>query len=77
MGTINYLQKFAPYLAEVAGPIRQFMKKENEFNWDESIHGKCFDQIKKLMTQAPVLRFFDPKIHTVLQCDASQFGLGA
>ena len=77
MGTINYLQKFAPWLAEVTGPIRQLMKKENEFNWDESIHGKCFDQIKKLMTQAPVLRFFDPKIHTVLQCDASQFGLGA
>ena len=77
MGTINYLQKFAPCLAEVTGPIRQLVKKENEFNWDESIHGKCFDQIKKLMTQAPVLRFFDPKIHTVLQCDASQFGLGA
>ena len=40
-------------------------------NWDESIHGLYFDQIKKLMTQAPVLRFFDPKTHNVLQSDVS------
>ena len=77
MGTVNYLQKFAPHLADVTGPIRELMKTNVEFRWDETVHGRCFQQIKSLMTQTPVLKYFDDKEQTTLQCDASQFGLGA
>ena len=77
LGTINYLQKFAPHLAPVTGPIRELMKDNVEFQWDETVHGKCFQEIRNMMSQTPVLRYFDPKIDVVIQCDASQHGLGA
>jgi len=33
--------------------------------------------VKQVLTQAPVLNFFDPQEKTLLQCDASMSGLGA
>ena len=35
------------------------------------------EKIKKLVSQAPVLAYYDPKAELVLQCDASNKGLGA
>lgn len=44
---------------------------------DKEVHGQCLDQVKQVLTQLPVLKFFDPQNKTVLQCDASMSGLGA
>ena len=77
LGMANYVQKFAPNLAETTTPLRDLIKKDNEFVWDDQVHGQCLSEIKQTLTQAPVLKFFDPDLPTVLQCDASQSGLGA
>ncbi|KAK7105846.1 hypothetical protein V1264_017174 [Littorina saxatilis] len=77
LGMVGYLQKFAPRLSEVAAPLRELVKKDVHFRWDENLHGKAFDEIKRMLTEPPVLRFFDPGAKTTLQCDASEFGLGA
>ena len=53
------------------------MKKDNEFVWDKEVHGQCLDQVKQVLTKAPVLKFFDLQKKTILQCDASMSGLGA
>ena len=79
LGMVNYLQKFAPNLSEVTAPMRDLLKEENVVLWDEQLHGRSLEQVKKLISEAPVLKYFDPKEETdlELQCDASEKGLGA
>ena len=77
MGMVNYLQKFAPGLSELTTPIRILLKDDAEFVWEESVEGECFKRVKAVIGSAPVLKYFDPSVEAVLQCDASQHGLGA
>lgn len=77
LGMTNFLQKFAPCLSTVVAPLRELLQKDNEFVWEEQIHGKCLNTIKQILCDAPVLRFFDVRAETHLQCDASEKGLGA
>jgi RNase H-like domain found in reverse transcriptase/Reverse transcriptase (RNA-dependent DNA polymerase) len=77
LGMTNFLQKFAPGLSTVVAPLRELLQKDNEFVWEEQVHGKCFNRIKQILSDAPVLRFFDIRAETHLQCDASEKGLGA
>ena len=41
------------------------------------MHGKVFKEVKRILSEAPELSYFDAKLPTVLQCDASEKGLGA
>ena len=77
LGMVAYLQRFAPRLSEVSAPLRNLVKKDINFRWDETEHGKCLSEIKRMLSEPPVLRYFDPKGKTTVQCDASDFGLGA
>lgn len=77
LGMVNYLQKFAPNLSAATAPIRELLKEQNQFLWDNDIQGRSFEQVKQIISEAPVLKYFDPKADTELQCDASDKGLGA
>ena len=52
------------------------MQKGLDWHWDDH-HEKAWDELKKGITKAPVLAFFDPEKEVTIQCDASQGGLGA
>ena len=77
LGMTNYLQRFAPKLSEVTTPLRDLTKTDTEFLWEEKIHGTALEETKKILSETPVLKYFDPEIEPVLQCDASMHGLGA
>ena len=76
LGMTNYLAKFLPNLSDVSEPLRQLTRKENEFSWSE-IHDKAFENIKELVSSPPLLKYYEPDKPLVLQCDASEKGLGA
>uniref|UniRef100_A0A8C2F8L8 Reverse transcriptase/retrotransposon-derived protein RNase H-like domain-containing protein n=1 Tax=Cyprinus carpio TaxID=7962 RepID=A0A8C2F8L8_CYPCA len=76
LGMVNYLARFAPRLSEINAPLRQLLKQDSEFLWDKN-HDKAFTQTKKLITDHPVLAYFDPQKELRLQVDASKCGLGA
>ena len=61
----------------MAKPLRELVKKDNEFAWDKEVHGQCLDQVTQVETQATMLKFLEPQKKTILQCDASLSGLGA
>lgn len=42
LGMVNYLQKFAPNLSEATAPMRELLKEENQFLWDEEVQGRSF-----------------------------------
>ncbi len=71
LGMVNYLQKFAPNLPAATAPTRE------QFLWDNDIQGRSFEQVKQIISVAPVLKNFNPKADTELQCNASDKGLGA
>ena len=66
IGMVNYLQKFAPDLADLVKPLRELVMKENEFVWEQEVHGRCLEKVKQALTHAPVLKFFNSQEKTVL-----------
>ena len=59
LGMVNYLQRFAPKLSEITAPLRDLLKEQTCFQWD-AVHELSLAAIKKVISEAPVLKFFDP-----------------
>ena len=76
LGMITYLGKFIPNLSITAAPVRQLMESDVEWHWSNH-HNAALDQIKKLLTESPTLKYYDPELPTRISVDASKFGLGA
>ena len=77
LGTVNYLMKFSPHLSDLTKPPRALLRNHTEFLWDSNL-GKAFDSVKTVLTEAPVLKYFDGKQPILLRADASsQSGQGA
>ena len=75
-GMLQYLSKFSARIAELSEPVRDLTRKNAPFMWGPE-HSDAFKMLKKEITEAPVLRYYDPKKPVTLQTDASGGGLGA
>ena len=77
LGTINYLGKFIPNISKETEILRQLLKKDHIWSFDEP-HFLAVDNLKGLVCSSPVLKYFDDKLCTRVTCDASKKkGLGA
>ena len=75
LGLSTYLGKFMPKLADISAPLRRLTRDDSEFEWNDEAE-TAFQQIKRLVTQTPVLRYYDASEDLVIQCDASKIGVG-
>ena len=73
---VTYLSRFLPKLADVIEPVRKLTHKDREWSWAED-QINAFENIKVLLTRALILAYCNPKLPLCMQCDSSQFGLGA
>lgn len=75
LGFMNYLAKFMPHLPDVCEPLRSLTDKDIEWTWLPQ-HDIAVESIKQLVTQYPVLKYYDLNDEVTLQYDASETGLG-
>ena len=76
LGMVNYLAKFCEHQSELCEPLRELTHKDVIWEWAER-HEQTFERIKTMISQTPVLKYYNPADVLTLQCDASESGLGA
>ena len=76
LGMCNFLSKFSPRMVEISEPLCQLTCKGIPFIWGPE-HTEAFQMLKREISTAPILRYYDPKKPVVLQTDACTKGLGA
>ena len=76
LGVATYLAKFVPKLSTVSEPLRRLTDQDSVFEWMPQ-HEDAFNEMKKLLSQAPVLQYYDVNEPVVLESDSSDVGLGA
>jgi hypothetical protein len=76
LGLVNYSAIFIPDLATVSAPLREHTRKNSVFRWGKS-EQKSFDELKKRLTIAETLGYYDKNAPTKVIADASPVGLGA
>eukprot|EP00253_Pinus_taeda_P026738 PITA_26738 len=75
MGLAGYYRRFVEGFSKVAFPITSLQKKGKLFHWTLNCQ-KSFEQLKHLLTTAPILSIADPNKDYVVCTDASKEGLG-
>ena len=75
IGLANYLSKFLSKLSELCEPLRRLTHKDVEWSWS-AVQEEAFQSIKRAVTSAPVLRYFNSAEPVEGQGDASSSGIG-
>ena len=68
------VQRLNGFINYLANP-RKLTRKDTPWEW--SAEQQVFETIKKFVTESPVLSYYNTKQERLVQCDASQHGLGA
>ena len=78
LGMVTYMGNFISHLSHHTEPLRQLLKKDVTFYWDDQLT-QSFQEIKHLLKKATSkpLGYYDQRKEVIVQADASLRGLGA
>ena len=76
MGLVNYFHSFLKDLAKIATPLTDLLRNGTPWEWTAD-RAHTFKHLKQLVTDAPVLRPYDPDLPVTVYPDASGFAIGA
>lgn len=72
----NYYRRFIKGYSGILAPLSDLVRKEATWSWGAP-QETAFNELKKRMTEAPILRIFDYDRPAILETDASDYALGA
>ena len=75
LGSIVWFHDFIPDYAAITEPLTRLLAKDIPWSWSEE-QGEAITLLIHLISNAPVLRFFDPKLDTFVYSDASEYAIG-
>ena len=75
LGLANYYRRFVEGYSKIAAPLTDLLKKSKVWKWTERCQA-TFDEIKRRLVTAPVLRLPDFEKDFEVQTDASDFAIG-
>jgi hypothetical protein len=75
LGLAGYYRRFIPDFSKIVKPITNLLKNDTKFNWSSRCN-EAFEQLKVLLTTAPVLAQPDIEKPFDVYCDVSGNGLG-
>ena len=76
LGSIQYLAKFLPVLAEVETPLWELTRNNVLFHWHKP-QAAAFQKLKDMCCEATVLAYYNVRKDVTIQCDASKSAVGA
>lgn len=76
LGMVNYMGKFIPHQSDLTVHLRKLTHKDAEYIW-QSEHEEEFIKLKSVLSNAPVLKFYDVNDKVTLSVDASSYAIGA
>jgi hypothetical protein len=75
MSLAGYYKIFIAGFSRISHPITSLQRKEKKFQWTKDCE-KSFQQLKQLLTSAPILRIADPNEYFVVCIDVCKEGMG-
>lgn len=76
LGLAGWYQRYIANYSTIVSPITDLLRGKGRFSWTTEAQ-EAFDELKTMMTTAPVLRHPDFSRPFTIQCDASQVGIGS
>lgn len=76
LGLTSWCSRFVPNYSSEVELMRACLKNVGVFSWTEATQ-KSFEKVKGLIVNSPALAIFDPALHTLVTCDASDYRIGA
>ncbi len=75
LGLAGYYRRFMKVFSMLAAPLTKLLQKDVKFQWTDKCQ-QSFDELKRCLTEAPVLNLPTPGKEYTAYSDASHNGLG-
>lgn len=76
LGFSNFYRRFIHQFSKIARPLHELSKDNVKLEWTKE-RNDAFESLKKAFTTAPILTIANPYKPFILECDCSDFALGA
>ena len=76
LGMVNFYHEDLPHLSSILEPLHALLRKNTPWKWSTK-EEKAFHRAKEMLTSPRFLVHYDESKELILECDASDYGVGA